>query len=176
MRALSGKIAAALTLLLAMSACGNRDPQLLNIGANNASPDEFAVLPGKTLQTPASFTDLPDPTPGGDNITDATPKADAITALGGNPAILTRVAVPAADGALLAQVRRFGVAPNIRTQLSEADLAFRRRRGAMFFTRWFSRNRYFAAYRAQSLDQFLELERLRALGVKTPSAPPRTGR
>lgn len=165
-----------LALALLLSACGNRDPLLLKIGAGSGGPDEFAVLPGNLLQMPASFTDLPAPTPGGTNITDPTPEADAIAALGGNPAILTRDGIPAADGALLAHVQRFGVSANIRDELADADLALRRRSGALFFLRWFTPNRYFAAYRRQSLDKYRELERLRIAGVKTPSAPPRTQR
>ncbi len=163
-------------LVLAVSACGNGAPRLLNVGASNDSPDEFATLPGKPLQTPASFSELPTPTPGAANLTDQTPKLAAISALGGNPALITRAGIPASDGALLAQAQRFGVAPDIREQLGTADLAFRRGQGALFFMRWFSGNRYFAAYRGQSLDQHGELERLRAAGVQTPSAPPHTGR
>ena len=137
------KYAMALALVLFVSACGNGAPRLMRAGQNNAGPDEFAILPAKPLQTPASFTELPEPTPNATNLTDLSPRANAILALGGNPAVLTRTGIPAPDGALLSQVQRFGVAPNIRADLSEADLAFRRRRGALFFTRWFSRNRYF---------------------------------
>lgn len=176
MPTIHGKIGMVLALMLVLSACGNRDPRLLNVAAGNTSPDEFAVLPGKALQTPANYTDLPQPTPGGTNTTDVSPDADAISALGGNPAVLRRTGIPAGDAAFLTQARRFGVSPNVRAELSAADLALRRRRGALFFTRWLARNRYFAAYRSQSLDQFGELARLQSLGVKTPSAPPRTGR
>ncbi len=162
--------------VLLLSACANREPRLLNIGASNSGPDEFAVLPGKPLTLPNNLTNLPTPTPGGANITDQTPNANAILALGGNPAGLTRAGVPASDGALLNHVQRFGVSPDVRRELSQADLALRRRQGALFFMRWLSKNRYFAAYRGQSLDQNRELNRLRAAGVKTPSAPPNTGR
>ena len=161
---------------LFLSACANREPRLLNTGASNNGPDEFAVLPGKPLTLPNNLTNLPSPTPGGANITDQTPNADAILALGGNPAVLTRTGIPAGDGALLNHVQRFGVSPDVRRELGQADLALRRRQGALFFMRWLSKNRYFAAYRGQSLDQHQELDRLRAAGVITPSAPPRTGR
>jgi len=172
MRANSGKLGLGLAALLLVSACVGSEPRLLNAGANNSSPDEFAVLPGKLLQTPANYTELPEPTPGGSNLTDATPKADAITALGGNPAVLTRSGILAADAALLAHAARFGVSGDIRADLATRDLALRRGQGALFFLRWFSGNRYFAAYRGQSLDQYRELERLRAAGIVTPSAPP----
>jgi len=159
-----------------LSACASSEPRLLKIGSANDGPDEFSVLPGKPLQTPANFTDLPPPTPGGSNITDQAPKADAIAALGGNPAVLTRAGIPVSDRSLLAYAQRFGVSTNVRSELSQADLAFRQRRAGLFFLRWFQKNRYFAAYRGQSLDQYRELERLRAAGVRTPTAPPRTPR
>ena len=38
-----------------LSACATGTPRLLNVGASNDSPDEFAVLPGKPLQTPRQF-------------------------------------------------------------------------------------------------------------------------
>lgn len=170
------KLALVLLLAFLVSACASQQPRLLKIGASNNGPDEFAVLPGKPLQTPDNFSALPTPTPGASNITDPTPTADAIVAFGGNPEILTRSGIPATNGALLVFTQRFGVGPNIRAELSQADLAFRRRQNGLFFMRWFTKNRYFAAYRRQSLDQYQELERLRAAGVKTPSAPPRTGR
>jgi hypothetical protein len=176
MPTITNKFGMVLALILTVSACGNGAPRLLRAGENNAGPDEFAILPAKPLQTPASFTDLPEPTPNATNITDPSPRANAIVALGGNPAVLTRTGIPVSDVTLLSQVQRFGVAPNIRADLSEADLAFRRRKGALFFTGWFNRNRYFSAYRGQSLNQQREFERLRAAGVLTPSAPPRTGR
>lgn len=171
-----GKIGSVLVVALLLSACAGSNPRLLKTGPGDGGPDEFGVLPAKPLQTPANFTDLPAPTPEGSNITDPSPNADAIVALGGNPAVLTRAGIPVADGALLAQVQRFGVAPDVREQLAAADLALRRRSRGIFFLRGFGGNRYFAAYRRQSLDQFREFERLRAAGVKTPTAPPRTVR
>ncbi len=170
------KSLAVLVFALGLSACASGTPRLLNVGASNASPDEFAVLPGKPLQTPANYSVLPTPTPGGSNLTDRSPKADAITALGGNPAVLNRGGIPVSDTALVTQAQRFGVAANIRQTLSDADLAFRKRQGALFFMRWFTGNRYFAAYRGQSLNQDREFQRLQAAGIKTPSAPARTGR
>jgi hypothetical protein len=38
--------------------------------------------------------------------------------------------------------------------------------------RLFNVNVYFKAYRSQELDQYLELQRLRRLGIRTPAAPP----
>ncbi len=176
MRSGSDKIWLFLALTVLVSACVNREPNLLKAGARGNGPDEFAVLPAKPLQTPVNYSVLPDPTPGGSNITDVKPNADAITALGGYAAVLTRAGIPTSDAGLLNYTRRYGVTPAIRQELADADLAFRRRRGALSFLRLFGNNRYFTAYRAQSLDQYRELERLRAAGIKTPTAPPRTAR
>lgn len=173
MQAAFCRIGLVLAIALTLSACGQRDPRLLNISAGSETPDEFGVLPGKPLEAPENYASLPTPTPGAGNITDPTPNADAVAALGGNPAALTRSGVPASDGALLNFANRYGVQPGIRQELAAKDLRFRKGKDAVFLQRWFSGNRYFKAYRRQSLDQYLELERLRAAGVKTPSAPPK---
>ncbi|PHQ96710.1 MAG: hypothetical protein COB40_07520 [Marinosulfonomonas sp.] len=134
-----------LVLALLVSACGNREK-------GSAGPDEFLILPGKPLQTPASFSELPDPTPGGANITDPTPVADAISVLGGNATTLSQTGIPAADGALLSYTSRYGVD-------ADASVVIKKRR-------------LFGRLGGHALDPYKELERLRALGVKTPSAPP----
>ncbi|WP_456389391.1 DUF3035 domain-containing protein, partial [Profundibacter sp.] len=78
-----GTIALALIAVLAMSACANKkDPELMNIRNDGNGPDEFTILPTKTLQAPDFTAALPTPTPGGANLTDPTPKADAVAALG----------------------------------------------------------------------------------------------
>ncbi|WP_456389553.1 DUF3035 domain-containing protein, partial [Profundibacter sp.] len=79
-----GTIALAMIAVLAMSACGNKnkDPELMNIRPSGNGPDEFTILPTKTLQAPDFTAALPTPTPGGANLTDPTPKADAVAALG----------------------------------------------------------------------------------------------
>ncbi|MGR3343033.1 MAG: DUF3035 domain-containing protein [Paracoccaceae bacterium] len=170
------RIGALLAVTLLISACSDRESRLSNPGTSSNGPDEFSILPGKPLQTPASYTELPAPTPGAENLTDPTPKADAVAALGGNRDFAGRPGIPAADGPLLTYASRHGVQANVRAELAAADLAFRRRRTSIFSIRWFGGNRYFAAYRNQALDPYLALERLRAAGVKTPSAPPRPGR
>ncbi len=172
MRAAILKTGLALALVLGLSACAGAGSRLAKPAANKSGPDEFLVLPSKPLQTPANYTDLPEPTPGAGNLTDPNPRADAVAALGGNPARLQQSGIPAADGALLAYSARYGVAADIRSVLGAADKAFRRAQGALSIFRWFSKSRYFAAYRGQALDQYQELKRLRAAGVDTPSAPP----
>ncbi len=156
----------------ALAACGgsNEDPNLLNISQPRAEgPDEFAVLPTKPLELPENVASLPEPTPGGTNRVDPTPEADAIAALGGNAAVLSRAS---GDGALVAYARRFGSDPNIRPQLAAADLEFRRRNDGRLLERLFNVNVYFRAYEEMSLDQHRELERLRRSGVRTAAAPP----
>ena len=156
-----------------VSACArDREPQLLNIRSNTTTPDEFAILPTKPLEAPADYAALPAPTPGGANRGDPPPNADAVAALGGNPAALSRTGVPAADGALFAQATRYGVSPAIRPELAAADLEYRRANDGRLLERVFNVNVYFRAYEPMSLDQHAELERWRLLGVRTPSAPP----
>jgi len=152
---------------MTLSACERETPTLFNVRAQDRTPDEFAILPTRPLQAPPDLETLPPPTPGGVNRTDPQPEADAIAALGGN---IDRGV--GADGALVAAVTRYGVRGNIRAQLAEEDLAFRRRRDGRLLERLFSVNVYFRAYAEQSLDQYRELERLRRLGVRTVAAPP----
>ena len=161
-----------LGLVTTLAACGggSEDPNLLNISQPRAEgPDEFAVLPTKPLEMPEDVAALPEPTPGGTNRTDPTPEADAIAALGGNAAVLSRAS---GDGALVAYARRFGSDPNIRPQLAEADLEFRRRNDGRLLERLFNVNVYFRAYEEMSLDQHRELARLRRAGIRTPAVPP----
>ncbi len=79
----AGQIAGIAMLCVGLAACGEPEqPSLMNIASNTSSPDEFAVLPGKELTIPRDLASLPTPTPGGTNITDPTPRNDAIAALG----------------------------------------------------------------------------------------------
>lgn len=161
-----------LAALVLLAACGRSDrvPNLLNIRSN--TPDEFSILPTKPLEQPADYTALPEPTPGGTNRVDPTPKADAVAVLGGNPAALGRTGIPAGDGALVNYASRYGRTPDIRATLAAADLEYRRKNDGRLLERVFNVNVYFRAYRAMSLDQHAELERWRLLGIRTPSAPP----
>lgn len=157
-----------LSVASVLTACDrNNDPKLLNIKANRDGPDEFSVLPSKPLTLPDSLNALPEPTPGGGNLTDVTPIADATRALGGRPG------AGATDGQLVTYATRYGVDPAIRSDLAAADIAFRRQNDGRVLERLFNTNVYFRAYRNESLDQYGELERLRRAGVRTVSAPPR---
>lgn len=173
MRAIGGKILLVLLVVASVSACSrNKEPRLLNIKSSTQGPDEFSILPSKPLQQPESFAELPTPTPGGANRVDPSPNEDAIAALGGNPAVVSRGGIPAGDAGLVNHASRFGRSGGIRQQLAAEDLEFRRRKDGRVLERLFNVNVYFRAYRVQSLNQYAELERFRRLGVRTPAAPP----
>lgn len=160
--------------LLMVAGCGGRDkaPQLMNLRSSTNGPDEFSIVPPKALEMPEDLVALPEPTLGGENRTDQHPKDDAVLALGGKP----RAAgggVPASDGALLAYAGRKGVASDIRPTLAVEDVEHRRKNNGRILERLFGTNVYYRAYRKQSLPQQVELERWRAAGAGTPSAPPR---
>lgn len=158
--------------LLSVAGCGKSEkmPQLMNIRADTAGPDEFSIVPPKPLAMPEDLADLPAPTPGAGNRTDATPDDDAILALGGTPG--NAGGVPAADGALVNSAGRHGVNSNIRPTLASEDLDYRRKNNGRVLQRLFSVNVYYSAYGKMSLNQQAELLRWRKAGAKTPSAPP----
>ena len=174
MRGRLGKTALAATAILSLAACGGSEqPELMNIRSSASGPDEFVILPTKPLELPEDMAALPEPTPGGSNRTDPSPEVDAIAALGGNPAAVARGrGIPSADGALLSHAGRFGVSGTIREQLAAEDLEYRRQNDGRLLERLFNVTVYFRAYRPLSLDQYAELERWRARGVRTSAAPP----
>lgn len=170
-------LAVAGAALIALAGCGNRDktPELMHIRSDSNGPDEFAILPPKTLEMPEDLAALPEPTPGGENRTDPRPNDDAVLALGGKPRTASE-GVPAADGALYAHAARNGVQGGIRETLAAEDLEHRRQNNGRLLERLFGTNVYFRAYRKEQLDQHEELDRWRAAGAKGPSAPPRLRR
>ncbi len=172
MQAKAGVTAIAIVAMLGLAACGGRDkpPELMNIRATEG-PDEFGILPPKPLELPETLDALPEPTPGGANRTDPQPFDDAIVALGGNPQAKGG-GIPGADGALYTHAARFGVTPDIRSQLAAEDLEWRRDNNGRILERLLNVNVYFKAYEKFWLDQQAELARWRARGVRTPSAPP----
>ena len=171
MRTVLGKTLLIVCVAAVVSACSKREPDLMNFEASNIGPDEFSVLPTKPLEAPDNFTDLPEPTPGGTNLSDPTPKADAVAALGGNPDRLNSGAT-AGESALISHALRFGVAGDIREVLAAEDLAFRQENPGRVLERLFNVNTYYTAYERFELDQYAELERLRARGIWTPTVPP----
>lgn len=174
MRIAPAVLLASMTVSVVLSGCSrDREPTLMNVGAGQRSPDEFQVLPGKPLEMPENLAALPAPTPGGTNRTDPTPHADAVAALGGNPASVARGGdLPGADGPLVAHASRYGVVGNIRQTLAAEDLDYRRQNDGRLLERWFNVNVYYRAYGRQSLDQHAELERWRRAGARNVGAPP----
>ncbi|WP_084621192.1 DUF3035 domain-containing protein [Paracoccus aminophilus] len=158
--------------MLTLAACST-DPHLMSIKSDQRGPDEFAIVPTKPLTIPTDLNALPAPTPGGSNITDPTPAADAVAALGGNPAQLSAQGVGAADGALLAYTGRLGREGNIRQVTAQEDLAWRSRHSRRLLEVIAHTNVYYRAYEPMTLDSWTEIERWRTTGVQTPSAPPR---
>ncbi len=165
---MTGRIIFILVGVFALSACSNNpSPQLMNVRADNNTPDEFSILPTRALEQPDDYTTLPEPTPGSPNRADRNPSAEAIAALGGQETGGVR-----STAALVQSVNRFGVNQDIRATLAEEDLAFRQRNNGRLLERLLNVTVYFEAYSAQSLDKYRELERLRRAGVRTPAAPP----
>ncbi len=156
-------------VILALGACSSdRDVTLRDLRTFDRTPEEFGVLPSKPLdvENALALSALPEPTPGGVNRTDLTPQADAITALGGNPAARGR-----GDSALVAAASRAGIDPAIRETLAAEDLDLRKRK-SRFTWSIVPRDNYAQAYANQRLDPYLWLQQYRARGVQTPSAPP----
>ncbi|MEM6729196.1 MAG: DUF3035 domain-containing protein, partial [Pseudomonadota bacterium] len=65
---------------------------------------------------------------------------------------------------------RFGVDPNIRSDLFAADEALRSRRVGGIIG--LGGDSYFRFYARQTLDPYREIERFRNAGVAVPTAPP----
>ncbi|MCK0167866.1 DUF3035 domain-containing protein [Jannaschia sp. S6380] len=162
-----GRLGIACALIVSLTACARENPTLFNVRKADRTPDEFSILPTRPLQTPPDLAALPTPTPGGANLVDPAPKAQAIAALGGRAD-----GGGGADGPLVASVSRYGVQEDIRGVLAAEDLAFRRANDGRLLERVFNVNVYYRAYRPQSLDQYAELYRLRRAGVRTVAAPP----
>ncbi|MCF8483686.1 MAG: DUF3035 domain-containing protein [Rhodobacteraceae bacterium] len=160
-------LAVSVAAILAGCGGGDKSPQLMNIRSATQGPDEFGILPPKALELPKDMAALPEPTPGGANLTDPTPKEDAILALGGRPG-----GGAGGDAGLINHISRYGVNGSIRNTLAAEDLEWRRDNNGRILERLFNVNVYYKAYSAQSLDQQAELFRWRQRGVRTPSAPP----
>lgn len=160
-----------LIAVLGLTACGSQGG-LRDMRNPSGGPDEFSVVPGAPLELPETLS-LPVPTPGGQNRTDATPNADAIAALGGSPSAAFAGGIPAADQGLVSHAGRNGIDADIRSALAAEDAAFRARRTRTGLFSFLGGDRYFRAYARQKLDAYAELDRFRAAGVQTPTAPPR---
>lgn len=157
--------------LAGLVACGN-DAKLMNLSSGQSSPDEFGILPTRPITMPPDLALLPTPTPGGANITDPNPEADAVAALGGNPGALVDQGVAATDQGLVAYASRGGNDPAIRTTLARADQQYRSRNQPRILERLAGSSTYYRVYRRQSLDTQSELERWQRAGARTVTADP----
>lgn len=163
----------AILAVLVAAGCSNRDITLHDLNNRTGQPEEFSIVPGKPLQEPDSYADLPNPTPGGANRTDQTPLQDAVAVLGGDPnrVVASGPGVGAGDQAIVSRASRFGRNPGVREQLAEEDLELRRK-GSLFTWKLFPEDEYNKAYRRQRLNPHLWVNRYRQAGVQTPTAPP----
>ena len=163
---------AVIGLAVALSGCGERDIGLRMVRNAGDGPEEFGIVPTKPLEIPENLAALPQPTPNQANRADQRPIEDAVAALGGNPArVREQGGTPAGDRAVIAHASRFGRTGDIRAQLAEEDLEFRRRK-SLFSFKVVPQDEYNDAYRRLRLDPYAELERFRRAGVRTPAAPP----
>lgn len=165
--------AIALTMTMLLLAACSSDPHLMNTNTGQGGPDEFGIVPTKALQMPEDLNVLPAPTPGGSNITDATPMGDAVAALGGNPERLAVQGIGASDGGLVNYASRYGRDPAIRQLTAQEDMEWRSRNSRRLLEVLARTNVYYRAYEPMTLDSWAELERWRPTGVQLPAAPPR---
>lgn len=164
------------TALILLAGCGGGAmPSLMNLESHSESPDEFSIVPTQPLQAPADFQTLPEPTPGGGNLVDPDPRAEAVAALGGRVSAERTRGIPSADAGLVRYASRQGVSEDIRQTLAAEDEAFRRSNSPRLLERMFNTNVYRQAYQEQILDPQEELRRWRARGVRLPAAPPPPG-
>ncbi len=154
--------------LCAVSACDRTG--LRELDRPGEGPDEFLITPGKPLQEPTDYAALPEPTPGGVNLTDQLPLEESVALLGGRRSGAGGP-IPGADGAVVNHASRFGRDGAIRETLAVEDEAFRKRRGRFTQIRLGRRDRYNLVYNREKLDAQAEFVKWRRAGARTPSAP-----
>lgn len=167
MMARHGLILASLAAVVTLAGCSDSEDGLMRLRNQSSGPDEFSILPTKNLEIPKDLAALPAPTPGGTNLVDPRPMDDAIVALGGRPG-----SGAGADGALMAATGRHGVDPAIRTELHQADEAYRAKQSPRFLERIFGTSTYHRVYSDQAINADASQERWRAEGARTPSTTP----
>lgn len=153
---------------IAVSACNKAT--LHDIRNQGDGPDEFGILPAKPLTAPQDYAFLPAPTPGGTNLTDRDPTAEAVEALGGRVSDSTQI--PSSDGALVTASSRYGVEPGVRESLAAEDEKFRKKQGRLTAIKLFPVDRYEQVYRKQKLNPFDKASAYRRAGYETPTSPP----
>ena len=160
----------ALALVAAASLAGCKGQNTLAGGLRAAgvgsSPDEFLVLPTRPLEMPENLSALPPPAPGTPNRVDYQPKAEAIAGLTGRSG-----GIATTNGAAL--VARAGPRdPAIRSELAAEDVTWRQTHHGLLIPRLLAKDKNTVTYEAMLLNAPAEFERLRALGVQVPAAPP----
>ena len=158
------KIGLVLALGISLSACK---------GGPQKGPDEFGVLPTKPLEYPKYLATLPEPNARGINRADKRPLEDGVLALGGKAERLNSTNISQGESALITAVGRYGVSADIRNVLSDEDAEFRKQNKGKVLERWVGSDIYTRRYKDYRLDEYAELLRLRKLGVRTPTAPPK---
>lgn len=140
----------ALALLVALAACEKTgdDRGFFAKLKTAQGPDEYRIVPQKPLQEPQDLANLPTPIPGAPNRADLNARVDAAVALTG--AAPSDPGAAAGDAALVAAVQ----ARAAGTVVSGLDF------GGLF------------GGGSDLLNADAELARLRALGIRTPAAPP----
>ncbi len=161
----------ALMFVLPVIVAGCANVGLRDLQSNSNGPDEFGIAPVGELQEPASYNELPTPTPGGANRVDRSALAEGAQAFGGQLGD-PNGPIPGSDAALVQHASRLGVSPGIRATLAQTDADFRRRQARLTQFRIVPVDRYNQAYRRQALDAQAEQRRWRRAGARTPSAPP----
>jgi hypothetical protein len=167
------KLILPLTLFVVLAGCESNPVfgKNGNFRLKDAGPDEFAVLPTKELEKPEDYETLPEPTLGSKNRVDLTPKRDAVVALGGKAEHFDSDRIGAGEQGLVTAASRFGVTADIREQLAAEDETYRHKNRARLIQKWYPDALYLKRHKEQSLNAYDELKRLRAMGIRTPSAP-----
>ncbi len=157
---------APLLAAVALAGCQGGVAGTLRAAGVGSKPDEFLVLPTKPLETPSDLTVLPVPTPGASNRVDYHPELEAVASLTGRE-------VPAGTASAGALVARAGpVDPNIRATLAADDVIYRQNNKGKLIPRLILKDNDLLIYDGVILNSGAEYERLRALGVGVPPAPP----
>ncbi|MEM8741052.1 MAG: DUF3035 domain-containing protein [Pseudomonadota bacterium] len=166
--------------LMALTACGSQNTErqslLRSVGLRQPPPDEFLVVERRPLEMPPDIAALPRPDPDGINRVDPQPREEVTSLLSGDSTVPARQETgPLSPGeqALLAQSNVEAADPAIRASLAEEDRALTED-DQRYGLRTFFGRRTFDPYREEVLDPFEETQRLRAAGVQTPAAPPKT--
>lgn len=161
----------AVLTVAAVAVSGCADKPLHKISHTGDGPDEFSILPSRPLTAPQDYAFLPPPTPGGSNLTDRDPSAEAVEALGGRPS-QSSTQIPGSDAALVTSSSRYGVEPGVRENLAQEDAEFRKRKGRFSSFKLFPTDRYEQVYRQEKLEPFSQADAFRRAGVSTPTSPP----